>query len=406
MDLQLGYLVPEFPGQTHIFFWREVAALENLGVRVHLLSTRPPVKGIVSHEWSADAAARTVYLSKIHHNLLGTALELIRSGPSGWLRCIKAVLAVDDRSAPGRLRYLGLLVAGANLAAVARRHSLNHVHVHSCANAANVAMFAWLLARVPYSISLHGPLSDYGGNQAQKWRNARFAIVITRKLYDEVRTSLSAALPPLLAIAPMGVDLAKFRRKEAYLPWEGKGALRIVSCGRLNPCKGHATLVEAVALLRARGIDAQLEIVGEDDLGGSGYRHDLQSVIDDLSLRPHVSLPGAVSEERVRQSLEGAHVFSLASLHEPLGVAIMEAMAMELPVVVTGSGGVAELVDDGRDGVLVPPENAGRLADGILAVAGNPALAVSLGVAARKKIEDRFQSTRSAELLVQSVVGT
>lgn len=405
MGRQLGYLVPEFPGQTHIFFWREVAALENMGVRVHLLSTKPPVRGIVSHDWSEEAAARTVYLSQLSRNLGGTLLELIRSGPSGWLRCGRAVLAADDTLGARRLRLLALVLAGANLAAVARRHALTHVHIHSCANSANVGMFAWLLARVPYSISLHGPLSDYGGNQAQKWRHARFAIVITRKLYDEVRVALSGSLPQLLAIAPMGVDLSRFRRQGRYVPWAGEGVLRIVSCGRLNPCKGHATLVKAIAILRARGLDVRLEIVGEDDLGGAGYRSQLQAVIDGLSLQSQVRLLGAVSEELVRQALERAHIFSLASIHEPLGVAIMEAMAMELPVVVTGAGGVAELVDDGTDGVLVPPEDANRLAEGIASVAGNAALADSLGLAARKKIERRFQSTRSAELLVQSIGG-
>ena len=62
--LPLGYLVPQFPGQTHIFFWRELAELERLGVTPHILSTRPPPKGLISHEWSQSAMARTTYLGK------------------------------------------------------------------------------------------------------------------------------------------------------------------------------------------------------------------------------------------------------------------------------------------------------------------------------------------------------
>jgi glycosyltransferase involved in cell wall biosynthesis len=73
-----------------------------------------------------------------------------------------------------------------------------------------------------------------------------------------------------------------------------------------------------------------------------------------LRLDDSVVLLGAVSEEVVRKELSEAHAFVLGSLAEPLGVAIMEAMAMRVPVGVTGAGGVAELVDDGVDGLLVP----------------------------------------------------
>ena len=60
--LRIGYVVPQFPGQTHIFFWREVRALEAMGHQVHLISTRMPPSGLIAHDWSDDAIARTTYL--------------------------------------------------------------------------------------------------------------------------------------------------------------------------------------------------------------------------------------------------------------------------------------------------------------------------------------------------------
>ena len=63
--LRIGYLVPQFPGQTHIFFWREVQALEAMGHKVDLLSTRMPPSGLIAHDWSEDAIARTTYLGQI-----------------------------------------------------------------------------------------------------------------------------------------------------------------------------------------------------------------------------------------------------------------------------------------------------------------------------------------------------
>src|SRR5262249_30234532 len=151
--------------------------------------------------------------------------------------------------------------------------------------------------------------------------------------------------PSVLDIAPMGVDVSGFHRGIPYAPWEGGGPLSVFSCGRLNPCKGHADLIRAVQLVAGRGIDARLTIAGEDETGGDGYHRTLASLIEALGVGDRVQLLGAVSESRVRAELEQAHVFALASLAEPLGVAIMEAMAMSVPVVVTGAGGVPELVD-------------------------------------------------------------
>lgn len=197
----------------------------------------------------------------------------------------------------------------------------------------------------------------------------------------------------------MGVDVVKFRRQTPYQPWDGNGPCRIVSCGRLNACKGHDDLIHAVALLRGRGIQATLHIAGQDDSGSGAYRAYLTGLAQELGVAEQVQLLGAVSESVVRSELESAHVFALASLHEPLGVAIMEAMALELPVVVTGAGGVAELVDDGDDGVLVRPRDPADLADKLLRVLREPELARRLGKAARSKVKQSFHNYVSAEVL-------
>jgi glycosyltransferase involved in cell wall biosynthesis len=267
-----------------------------------------------------------------------------------------------------------------------------------------VALFAHLIGGVPYSLTLHGPLEDYGPNQRMKWRHAAFAIVITRKLLGEVRAALDGATPPYIEVAPMGVDVGGFHRSAAYQPWDGRGPLRIFCCGRLNPCKGHDDLIRAVGLLRTAGIDAHLQIAGADDSLGR-YLPVLEKLIQDLGLTDAVALLGAVPESTVRQGLEESHIFALASLHEPLGVAIMEAMAMELPVVVTKAGGVPELVDDGIDGILVEPHNPSDLAGGLERVARDGDLARRLSSAARVKVQTSFQSDQSARVLLRRLAA-
>jgi glycosyltransferase involved in cell wall biosynthesis len=201
----------------------------------------------------------------------------------------------------------------------------------------------------------------------------------------------------------MGVDLVALSRELPYAPWQKGQPCRIFSCGRLNFCKGHADLIAAIGLLRERGLNAQLEIAGEDEQGGNGYRRELERLILRLKLGNAVRLLGAVSDIQIKQSLELAHIFALASLDEPLGVAIMEAMAMEVPVVVARSRGVVELIDSNSDGVLVMPQSPIQLADAIEALLNESERAIEIGKAGREKIDRRFRSSFSADILLRAI---
>jgi colanic acid/amylovoran biosynthesis glycosyltransferase len=301
------------------------------------------------------------------------------------------------------LRNLALIVVATRLIILIRRLGLAHVHVHSCGNAALIAMMANRLASVSYSLTLHGDLIDYGPQQPVKFRYAAFAITITRKLLAQIRETLKEDAPQNIGLAPMGVDRAAFKRVKPYEAWDGRSTLRLFSCGRLNYVKGHQDLIRAVRMLSNQGMDIVLEIAGEDDVGGDGYRRELETLIRNLDLIGRVSLLGAVSAEVVLQGLRKAHLFVLASHHEPLGVAIMEAMSCAVPVVATNLGGVPELIDHGIDGYLVSPGDPPILAGAIEYVATSPAVATAFSNAGRMKIETSFRSDVSATELKQLI---
>ena len=398
----IGYLVPEFPGQTHNFFWREIQSLRSLGARVRLLSTRRPPMGVMSTSWGPGVESETVYLFPFAGaEFLGACWTLLTAGPAAWLRCVQKIAQADGVSFKQRVRMLGLVLMAARLVKIAAREGWRHVHVHSCADAANVALFANSLSSLTYSMTLHTALASAGGNQRQKWRHAAFGIVITQGLLDEVRTKLSGSLPPRIEIAPMGVDVSVFARTVAFSPYEGSGELRVFCCGRLNRGKGHRFLIEAVHQLRRAGLPIVLNIAGEDDIGGKGHRLELEALIRSLGLQEQVHLLGAIPEEAVRRYLQESHVFALASLDEALGVAIMEAMSMEVPVVAVRTGGVPELVSSGVEGLLVDPGDASAIANAITVIASDPQLARRMGQAARLKITDNYSTDRSAKAIIR-----
>ncbi|WP_417727188.1 exopolysaccharide biosynthesis GT4 family glycosyltransferase EpsE [Roseovarius sp.] len=388
--LNLGYLVPQFPGQTHIFFWREIADLERLGVVPHLLSTRPPPPGLISHDWSEAAIARTTYLGRPTpgHLLSGLAL-------APW----RAIL----REAQGGtfLKDVAICLPAARaLVQECRARAIAHMHAHSCGRAALICALARLMGGPSYSLTLHGALSDYGPGQGFKWRHASFATIITHKLMAEMRDVLGPDLPADVMVQPMGVDTEDFKRDTPYLPPAPGAPLRLFTCGRLHRVKGHQDLLSALRLLLDRGIDVQLDIAGEDDAGGTGYRRELQAHLEALNLGSHARLLGAISGAEVRRHLLDADVFVLASWHEPLGVAYMEAMACGVPTIGTDAGGVHELIDHGENGLLVPPKSPQVLAETIATLAADSSLCARMSKAGRARVVQSFRSSQGAETLV------
>jgi glycosyltransferase involved in cell wall biosynthesis len=147
----------------------------------------------------------------------------------------------------------------------------------------------------------------------------------------------------------------------------------------------------------------RLQIAGEDEDAGNGYRKVLEKFIEEESMSDYVELLGSVAEERNRQGYKEADIFVLPSLKEGISVAVMEAMAMETPVVVTQVGGMAELIDSGVDGILIPPENPEKMADTIEKLLKDKELTLSLIQKSRQKIADKFHHRRSAQILLESL---
>ncbi len=397
---RVAYLVPEFPGQTDIFYWREIKDLERLNVDVCLFSTRQPDKAIRSHLWTKDAVFRTTYLRDLPLRDLLTSLKhlpillqrdvrksLVKAGP---LPIVDALLS---------------LPLATKLVRACRRKKVTHVHAHSCGRTALICALANRIGKLDYSLTLHGPLQDYGSLQDLKWRRAKFATVITHKLLREVKAELGTDLPNGTVVQGMGIDPNRLKRTTRYIPYNGKGKLRIFSCGRLHVVKGHQILIDAAAKLSQRGIDLEVYIAGQDENQGNGFKQILQQQINALGLENTVHLLGAVSDEEVKQQLLSAHMFALASFSEPLGVVYMEAMSCEVPTIATNAGGVPELIDHGVDGLLIPPHDADALANQIEQLARSPSQAASLATSGRRKVEKKFSSMRGAMTLARLTFG-
>jgi colanic acid/amylovoran biosynthesis glycosyltransferase len=395
--MRLGVFVPEFPSQTHAFFWREVKDLRRLGVQVSLLSSRRPPPTACQHEFAEAARRETHY---VFPPRWAASLAALACRPLATLRCLAYLAGLRETPLKQRLVKVGLILAAADLLVQARRSHLDHIHVHSCAESAHVAALCFILGGPPYSLKLHGDLVVYGGDHAHKMKRARFIACDSSALCRQV-TSKVGISPERVHASWMGVDTEHFRDLGLRSPHPGP--LHMVTVARLNAMKGHRHALGALRRALDAGCDICYTIAGEGP-----YRKEIEDCIQRLNLGAHVELTGTQSEEAVLHLLQHADFFVLPSigLGEAAPVAVMEAMACGLPVICSIIGGSPDMITHGQDGLLVEQANEEALAEAMIRMANAPEERARLGKNARARAVEAFDSSLTARNLIEAIART
>ena len=136
--------------------------------------------------------------------------------------------------------------------------------------------------------------------------------------------------------------------------------LQLLCIGRLCEQKGPMLLLEALPFLIESGISLHLTFAGDGEL-----RSDMESFISQHQLSQHVTITGWVDSKTIRELLNNASLMVLPSFAEGLPVAIMEALALKVPVLTTHINGIPELIEDGESGLLIVPGCKNAIFDGI-----------------------------------------
>ncbi len=165
----------------------------------------------------------------------------------------------------------------------------------------------------------------------------------------------------------------------------------IVVPGRLVREKGHADLVEALALLRNQGRVFTASIAGEGPL-----RRELEQAIQLARLGDVVVVTGILPHRELLAMVASADIVVIPSRFEGFGLSAIEAMALARPVIVTAAGGLAEIVEDGVSGRCIPVGRPGEIARATGELMASPLLREQYGMAGRKRVEEAFSLPRIA----------
>jgi glycosyltransferase involved in cell wall biosynthesis len=400
--VKIGYLVPEFPSQTHVFFWREVRALRAQGVGVQLISTRRPDPSLCRHEFAAAARDET-------HYLFPPALRTWRLPPVGPRELAAALgylgsLTWGDASRGPRergklvVRRLALLAAAIQLLRFAETQGIAHVHVHSCADTAHVAALAQRMGGPSYSLTLHGDLQVYGTDHRAKMQRASFVDAVGTHLSRQIVSQ--AGLPrEKVHVTCMGVELTALGAlgaERTFVP----GTLHVVTIARLNLMKGHHHALAAVRRAVDAGSDVRYTIAGEGE-----QRQAIEARVRELRLDERVRLVGTLGEGEVLRLLSTADAFVLPSIGagEAWPVSLMEAMGAGLPVISSIIGATPEMVVSGQDGILVGQGDEQALSEAMGRLARDVEARRQLGARARVTARARFDVQATAGSLLEKI---
>jgi colanic acid/amylovoran biosynthesis glycosyltransferase len=400
--MKIAYLLHRFPRATDTFIAREIRSLQKAGTEIQVISVWKPNVADTTPEILSQWSAETQFL--LPRSTLSIAKTLLASAVRSPIRFLTTLRLALSLARPGiaGLAYQLFYFAEAVLAAdILRKDSVAHVHNHIGDQSGTVTVLAAHLVGIDYSITFHGWPVFFDAKYSrikEKVLGARFSRSISYFCRSQLMMFAECDDPDRFPVVHCGLNINNY----SYRPPKEQ-IKRIFCAARLSPEKGLAFLMHALGTLHKAGHELELTLAGDGPT-----REQLKRLAEDLGLSNRVHFPGYLSEEEVIRELQGSDLFVLPSFVEGLPVSAMEAMAIGVPVIATNIAGTSELIEDGKNGILVRPSDTRVLADAIARMIGDHSFRLRAAELGRKKVVDEFdvakESAKLNNLLLQTVI--
>lgn len=393
-EARVAYVMSAFPTVTETFILFEILELERTGVRIEIFPLRPTGEE-TSHPEASPLAARARYARLASPSTLSAQLHWLRRDPRAYLATWGRALRGNARSRRFLVRAVAVVPLAARFAREMERLGITHVHAHWATHPALAANVVHRLTGLPYSFTAHAhDIYIDRSMLEEKIHEASFVVTISdfnRRMLGDLYGRWAA---DKTSVIRCGVDLSAFTPREPRGPREPF----TVSCiAGLREKKGQLHLLEAVGILRAEGRPVRCLLVGDGEMRGT-----IEARAAELGLADDVVLMGHRSREEVSATLRDSDAMVLPSVTtadgdmEGIPVALMEALASEVPVVASSLSGIPELVRDGETGLLAPEGDATALAAAIRRLRDDPQEAARMAAAGRERVLEAYDLERNA----------
>ncbi len=384
---RVGYVVKRYPRYSETFVVTEILAHEAAGLPVEIFALGSPLEPHFQ-DCIARVRAPVHYLSAEGGRAgdLWAALGRAADAFPGFWPSLEAA-----RGEQGRDVHQAVL-----LALAVRARGVDHLHAHFASSAATVARLAARFARVPFTLTAHAKdiFHDAVDDADLRTKFAEAAAVVTVSEFNlrYLRERLGPDPTARLRRVYNGLDLARLR----FDPPRHR-ARAVVAAGRLVEKKGFADLIEACAILVARGVDFTCQIIGDGELGPAlreqAARPALAGRVTMLGARPQAEVFGLIGRGA---AFAAPCVVGADSNRDGLPTVLLEAMALGTPCVSTAVTGIPEAVRDGETGIIVPQHDPPAVADALQRLLDDADLRVRLAVRARQLVEAEFDGQANA----------
>ncbi len=386
-----------FPEPSQTFIQRELEEMHRQGCTVNMLAGHRVHRTDISPELE-DIASRGIYLGHpaawAIKGLGYAARHPVRFTSTLWWG-----VRLPHRTLFRHFRIIGLLLAAASVADRVRAMGFTYIHAHFASYHTEFAMCLSRLTGIPYGFTGHATGIWKDRNiLAEKIADARVVLTCTRHNADHLR-SLAPAHAEKVHLLFHGLA---FERLPEPTPLPSGSTTYFTAIGRLVTKKGFTYLLDAAALLRDRGHDIHVNIIGDGP-----ERERLTAQIERLGLQEHVTMLGAMPNRDVWDVLLRSHALVAPSVQAADGNmdgipnVTLEAMAMARPVIGTELSGIPEVVIPGKTGLLAPPADAEALADAMAYMATHHEEAAAMGQEARAFVRAHFDLTTNTRVQIE-----
>jgi len=226
-----------------------------------------------------------------------------------------------------------------------------------------------------------------------------FSLAINKS--DVITAISSHTAGELSTVAKTKIEIIPFSTPITERAGKTTDAKQIIFVGRLVERKGVKYLIEAFARIKDE-VKHNLVIIGEGP-----ERKALEEQVKALHLEKRVTFTGRISNRELHRSYEKCSFLVLPAVYdkkgdiEGLGVVLIEAMSYRKPVIASRAGGITDIVEDGKNGFLVPPGDAAKLAGAMKTLANDDKLRNEMGGNAKKSIDEKFNWDRIVDRLIE-----
>lgn len=396
------YIVSLFPCWSETFIVREMHSLKKKGVDLSIFSLKKAGEEIVQSD-TEDLSLNTIYPQSIIILSFYALIQFIKKPLTNTRMLICIVLALYNKP-QSMFKSIATWWITLSVIRKIKQLKIDHIHAHWATYPSTSALIIHKNTNIPFSFTSHAHdifLEDH--MLYQKVKDSAFSVTISNYNKNRLSKQLKLDLSNKMNIVHCAIDV----NDHVFKPTD-RDARTILAVGRLDHIKGFSVLIDACKKYKDSGGKFDCIIIGNGPL-----KDQLQNQIDNNNLSNYVKLVGVMPQEKIKEYLSRATLFVLPSVVTDKGdmdgipVALMEAMAVGVPVISTTVSGIPELIHNESNGLVVSPNDSSALADAIDKLINDTNLINKYTLAARRSIEEEFSIKIEVEklysLLLRSV---